>query len=102
MTVIPIRAALLDGKLGSESLPRCNSRIANTRDAIHLIRQQNAVPMNRAHRSEAVVNPQSDRRAFAPPQSRRGHRAIDRRGGLHSSRERHWRVADCQIKLCPP
>ena len=47
VTVVPIGAALAEGKAVNKGFSRCDAWVADPRHTIHLIGQQDAVPVNR-------------------------------------------------------
>ena len=57
MAVIPVGAALPDGKLIGEGLARRDAMEGQTRNAVHWIGQNDAVPMDRGRFGKAVGDP---------------------------------------------
>ena len=55
MTVVPIGAALPDGKSGGKSLAWRDSGEADAGDAVQFIGQQNSMPMDRTGHGQLVV-----------------------------------------------
>jgi len=65
MAVIPIGARVLEPKLLGEACASINSREAQSRHAVHICRQDQAVPMDRCRHRQAIGNPQRDDIAFS-------------------------------------
>ena len=77
MAVIPISAMLPHQKFISEGLAWPNARKADARHAVHLERQQHAVPMYRGILLQCVADDQLYILALAQPHQRSGQSAVD-------------------------
>ena len=57
MGMIPVGTALTDGKLINKGRARLNGREADVRDAVHVRRHQDAVPVNGGLHRHSVMDP---------------------------------------------
>ena len=98
VAVVPIGAVLYHRELVGERFPRFDAIERQAGNAIHLIGQQQAVPVNRAGFRQQVGDLQRDGVAFAPAQGRPGDAAVD--GGSRSglAGEVHIGAAQGQVK----
>ena len=102
MRVVPISAVLLHFKAIDKSLARFDTSKADTRHAIHLIGQQNPVPVDRGIFSQQVFYADGDDLALAPAQRGARQAAIDQ-GGLNGfARHIHRGCTQHQIKAIAP
>ena len=77
MRVVPVGAGLPHLEAVDKGLARGNALEADARHAIHLVRQQDAVPVDGGVHGQMVRDPQCHRIARAPAQGRRRDRAVD-------------------------
>lgn len=77
MAVIPICPRLQNGKLIGEGRARPDSGKADAGDAVHVERQDQPVPVDRAVLIERVFNMQPDSLPFLEPDQRPRDRAVD-------------------------
>src|SRR5713226_8958567 len=78
VAVVPVRAALPDRKPVHERLIGSDAGKAETRDAIHVCRRPDAMPVNGSRFRQAVSDRQRHRIPFAPAQDRTRNGAVDR------------------------
>ena len=104
MTVVPVGAALPNGIVVGEQLAWSDPREGDFRNAIHSIREDDTVPMDRRVLIQRVGNVQRDGLALVEPQEWRWHRAVDRHRGRAPVTNRDRRAADDQIEdlVLPP
>ncbi len=77
MAVVPVGARLLQLEPVLEGFARADAVEAQARHAIHVRRQQDAVPMDGGHVAQAVADAHGDRVAFAPAQRGRRQTVVD-------------------------
>ena len=77
MAVIPVGARLPDREIDFEALARGDPRKSHAGNAVHLKRQQQAVPVHRGRFIEMVVYPQAGITAFPEFQDRAGRTVVD-------------------------
>ncbi len=107
VAVVPVGAGLADVEAVQITLATADAVEAHPRHAVHVGRQQHAMPVDRGLRAmdrtgrQRVGDAKVDRAAFAPAQDRRRQRAVDgdRRPGAAS--EIHRGLADDQVELGP-
>ncbi|MCY1295141.1 hypothetical protein D9M70_444690 [compost metagenome] len=77
----------------------CDAFEAQAGNAVHVGRQQDAVPVDRSVFTQAVAHAQGDRVAFPPAQDRPGERAVDGHCGAGGTGEVHRSFADEQVEF---
>ena len=77
VAVVPVGTRLLQLEAVLEGFARSDAVEAQARHAIHVRRQQDAVPMDGGHVAQAVADAHGDRIAFAPAQGGRGQTVVD-------------------------
>ena len=98
MTVVPVGAALADGIVVGEHLAGSDPREGNLRNAIHSIREDDTVPMDRRVFVQLVGHVQRDGLALPEAQEWRGHRAVDRHCGRAAVTNPDRRTANGQVE----
>ena len=99
VAVIPVRAALTDGKAILEGLARANSVKAQARHAVHVRGQQDAVPVDRADLGERVPHADRHRVALAPAQHGPGQRPVHRDRAARAPGKVGRRFADREVEF---
>jgi len=99
VAVIPGRAVLLYLEVVVECLPRTNPRVAQSRDAVHVGRDAQRVPVNGGGFFKAVRHCDRNVIAFAPPQDRPWNRTVDGHRGRPLSRKVDGQVINGQFKV---
>ena len=99
MAVIPVRAGLVHREAVRVRLARRDAHEAQARHAVHVGRQDDAVPVDRASHRQRVADAQRHRVALAPAQQRRRQLAVDDRRATHRAGEIDRHLADRQIEL---
>jgi len=82
VAVVPVGAALLEREAVGEGFAGLDAGVVEARHAVHLERQQDAVPMDRARHGQMVGNTQGHGVALAPSQQGSRDGAVD--GGRHA------------------
>ena len=77
MRVVPVGAGLAHLEGVQPAFARADAVEAQPRHAVHVGRQQDAVPVQRGVLAQTVAHAQAHRVAFAPAQHRRGQRTVD-------------------------
>ncbi|MNS77115.1 hypothetical protein D3C72_1106890 [compost metagenome] len=101
MAVIPIGARLLQRELIDEGLARLDAGEADPRHAVHLERQQQAVPVDRGVLVQGVRHRQAHVLALAHPQQGRGQQAVDGEGVARSPADGEVGMAHRQVDVRP-
>ena len=99
MAVVPVGAVLLHPEAVFVQAVRRDAGEAETRHAVHVGRQQDAVPVDRGVHRQAVAHAQGHGVAFAPAQQRAGNRAVDGHGGAPLAGEVDVQRVDGQVEL---
>ncbi|MND93924.1 hypothetical protein D3C80_861260 [compost metagenome] len=99
VAVVPVGAALLHLELVLVHSVRRDAGEAEARHAVHVGRQQDAVPVDRGVLFQAVAHPQGHHVALAPAQQRRRQAAVDRHGGARLAGEVDRQFVDAQVEL---
>ena len=101
VAVIPVGAALRDIELIVVGFTRLDAvkTVADARHAIHLARQDDAMPVDGTVLGEVVGDVQGHSIAFLPAQQRRWHHAVDRRGNTLLAGEVDHRGIDRKLEL---
>src|SRR5690606_21874462 len=105
VAVVPVGAALYDVEAVLVSLAAVDAVEAESRHAVHVGWQQDAVPVDRCLVAmdgawrQGIADPQVDGSALAPAQQRCRNRAVDRDGRTRGAGEVHRRLADGQVEL---
>nr|UCK92215.1 hypothetical protein [Raoultella planticola] len=99
MRVVPVGAALLNLEAVREGLAGSDAIEADARHAIHLIRQDDPVPVNGCGFTQLVGYTDCDGVTLAPTQCRCRQRAVDGRSHAWLAREVHGRFGDHQVEL---
>src|SRR5262245_24571492 len=99
VAVIPVRATLADRKPVHERLIGCDARKAQTRDAIHLCRRADAMPVNGSHFRQVVGDRECHRITFTPAQDRTRNGTVDRSrvGAVTSKIDRDLLDDECEL-----
>ena len=98
MTVIPVGAALQDGKAILEGLARADAGKTEIRHTVHIGRQNNAVPVDGSIDRKIIGNPQRDVGTFLPAQGRRRQAAIHDRRESRRTGEIDFTVTDTEVE----
>ena len=101
VAVVPVGAVLTDRELVDEGLARPDAREADARHAIHLERQQQAVPVDRGVLVQGVGHRETGVLTFAEAQQRRRQQAVDRHGVPRSAADREGRMSDREVDIGP-
>lgn len=96
MAVIPVSARLADRKAVGKAAARRNAGEADAGHAIHLERQQQAVPVDRGLLVQIVDDGERRVLPFAEAQQRRRHRAVDADRMLRLAVDRHHLMRDVE------
>ncbi|SAJ32035.1 Uncharacterised protein [Enterobacter cloacae] len=96
--MVPVGAVLPDLEAVFVETAGSDAFEAEARHAIHVGRQDDAVPVDRGVLGEAVAHPQGHVVAFAPAQGRAGQRTVDGHGGGRRAAEVHRGLADEQVE----
>ncbi|MNM52373.1 hypothetical protein D3C81_634510 [compost metagenome] len=99
MAVIPVGAVLAHGELVDVHAARLDALEAQPRHAVHVGRQQDAVPVNGGAVLESVAHPQRYRVAFTPAQQWAGDAAVDGHRGAWAAAEVDRGFADEQVEF---
>ncbi|MCY1281560.1 hypothetical protein D9M70_303700 [compost metagenome] len=99
MAVVPVGAVLLHLEAVLVHAVRGDAGEAEARHAVHVGRQDHAVPVDGGVFVQAVAHPQGHGVAFAPAQQRAGEGAVDGLGDSRLAGEVHRRLADEQVEL---
>ena len=99
MAVVPVGAALDHRIAVGERLARRDPRKRDPRHAVHLERQQDAVPVDRRRLVQLVADPQGHGLPLAEPQQRRGHAAAHRHGRGRPAVDVDGRSCDHEVVL---
>ncbi|MNZ33149.1 hypothetical protein D3C78_504890 [compost metagenome] len=99
MTVIPVGAALLQGELIEVLAPRLNAGKAKAWHAVHVGRQDDAVPVQRCRLGQAIAHAQGDSVAFTPAQHRAGQAVVDGQRCARATGNIDWSLADKQVEV---
>ena len=99
MAVIPVGAALLDREAVVVGRARLDAGEAEPGHAVHVGRQDDAVPVNRGVLVECVGHAQPHRVAFAPAQQRPRHRSVDGQGRAVPAGDVDLGLADAQAEV---
>jgi len=97
--VVPVGAGLPDLEAVGEGFTRFNARETDARHAVHLKRQNQAVPVNRGILGKAVGDPQGDGVAFPPDQGGGRNGAVDGDRHPRIACEIDWRLVNDQVEL---
>ena len=105
MAVVPVGAALHDVEAVLVGLATVDAVEAQPGHAVHVGRQQDAVPVDRRllamdrAAGQGIADPQVDGGAFPPAQQGCGNRSVDCDRGACGAGEVHRRLADGQVEL---
>ena len=97
--VVPVGAALLNLEAVREGLAGSDAIEADARYAIHLIRQDDPVPVDGCGFTQLVGHTDCDGVTLTPTQCRCRQRAVDGRSHAWLAREVHGRFGDHQVEL---
>lgn len=97
MTVIPIRTALLDFEAIGEGLARRDSGKAQARHAVHVARDHEAVPVDRAGLGQAIRDVDHHVLAFVEAQKRPWNQAVNGHGRAFAAGEVHGPLFEDQV-----
>ncbi len=97
--VVPVAAALHDLEAVGEALARGDAGKADAGHAVHLERQDDAVPVDRGRLAQPVGDANGHRIALAPAQRRPRQHAVDRVGDGRLASEVDHRLLDDQVEL---
>ncbi len=99
MAVVPVRTMLFYLEAVFVQAIRSDTGEAEAWHAVHVGRQQDAVPVNRGVYRQAVTHTQGHGVAFAPAQQRARDRAVDGHGGALFTGKVDVQCVDGQIEL---
>ena len=98
MRVVPVGAALLNPETVGEGRPGCDTGEADTGHTVHLVRKDDAMPVDGGRLAQPIRHPDGHLFALAPAQGRRRQGPVDRRGDAGLPGEVNWRLRDHQVK----
>ena len=107
MAVVPVSASLFDVEPIEVALARADAVEAHAGHAVHVRRQQYAVPVDRGVRAvdgaawQLVAHAQGNRRALFPAQQRAGHGSIDGDRGAGAAGVVDQGFTDAEVELRP-
>ena len=99
VTVVPVGAGLIHGKPILECLARTDAREAQPRDAVHLRRQDDAVPVDRGVFGESVVHADDRLISLAEAQHGARHGTVDCHGARATAIYANSRLGDREVVL---
>ena len=97
VAVIPVRAGLPHGNAVLEDLRGPDAGEAESRNAVHLEGQDQAVPVDGGVVAQPIVHAQDCVITLAQPDERPRHRSVDGRGGGRSALDPHTRLGDLEL-----
>ncbi|MNJ56633.1 hypothetical protein D3C77_521920 [compost metagenome] len=99
MAVVPVGAALLQGELVEVVATGLDAGKAQARHAVHVGRQDDAVPMQRGRLVQAIAHAQGHCVAFAPSQHRAWQAVVDGQCSARSAGDVDRRLANEQVEV---
>ena len=99
VAVVPVGAGLPDREFVDEGLARLDAREADPRDAVHLERQQNAMPVDRGVLVQRIGHRQACGLTLAKSQQRCRQKTIDGHGMAGATSDGKRRMAHRQVDV---